>query len=214
MKYKDPSGHEDTLSIVVLYEDDMERLINILSMSASANVSLEHRDVIYETPTELRDAHGNLIRELKLRATPTDANAYRDSVISFRDYIVYLQFDTAHELAFRQARDFLRSRCHWTAKWPTWTWLWVVPFIVFLLLIGAGTFIDPVPTQIVVLVACAITVGWMWASVLVLQRRNWIFLHKRHEHTGFVRRHESTIIKALFGLAGSIIGYVLRLLQE
>ena len=202
------------LSMVVLYQDDIERLITILSMSASTNVALEHRDFIYETFAELREAQGNLIRELELRATPTDANTYRNSVISLKGTLVHLHFDATHELAFRQAKDFLGSRYHWTARLPAWTWFWVVPFLPLLLLTSALNFIDPVPAQTIGLVACAITGVWIWASVLILRRPNFIFLHKRHEHTGFAKRHESTIVKALFGLAGSMVGYVLRLLQE
>ena len=220
MRQKAPTNHSQQLSNVVLYEDDIVRLMAILNMSGSATVSLEHGDFIYDTLEELRNVNGDVIRELQLTGTLNDDSyRYRRSYVSFDGSFVYLHFDATHELAFRQARDYLIARRPWKARLPTLVWYGMLivvssmPMVVRAILTStnvASTFVINATTGALIVLSIAA----FWFLLRITRIQNLIYLKKRYEHSSFVKRHESTIVKALFGLVGSIIGYLFRIFQE
>ena len=220
MRQKAPTEHTQHLSIVVLYEDDIDRLLTILNMSGSATVSLEHGAFIFDTLNELRNAKGDVIRELRLKSEPNDDNTrHRSSLVSFDGSHVHLYFDATHELAFLQAKDFLSARRAWTAKVPTSVWFGMTIVIFFSPIVVFNTQLPtdgalPFWTNAVAGALLAWPLAGFWFLLRIFQRHNVIYLKKRHEIPRFVKRHESTIVKSLIGLGGSIIGYVIRLIQE
>ena len=211
MRRKTPLHYDATLPKVVVYREDLEHLVSIFSMSGLAHVSFEYGDYIYDTLDDLRDAHGDCIRALRLCATPHDAN-YGMLSLSLTGYIVYLNCDATHELAFRQAKDFLATKHHWTSRVGSNFWFMAVPPVTTVLLWhGMRIMSADIATRGVVTGA---VIGTLFVGLtLLLQRPNVIFLQRRHKYVGLLKRHEATIVKAIFGLAGSVVGYVLRLLQ-
>ena len=212
MRRKTPARYDAALSKVVVYREDLEHLASIFSMSGRAQVSFEYGDYIYDTLDDLHEAHGDCIRELKLCATPHDAN-YNTSSLSLTGPFVFLNCDATDELAFRQAKDFLTTKHPWTSRVVSASWFMaaVPPATALLLWYGMHIVSADVATRGIVIGA---VVGTLFVgSILLVQRPNLVFLQRRHRHAGLLKRHEATIIKAVFGLAGTVIGYVIRLLQ-
>ena len=223
MKKKEPTTYTELLPVVVLYEGDIDGLISILRTSEESTVSFEHGDTVYETLAELREYQGEVLRDLTLRIeTHNDADGFTHPTdVSFSKYFlshrVSLSVDSAHELQFRRAIEYLKARRR-RILGNDFLWIFVQTCLFVLPVFGylhIRIYFDPSPQRFIILLG----IGVLWAaSVLFFTqvnfRRNLIVLKKRHEHASFFRRNESQIVRAGFGLAGGILGYVIRLLQE
>ena len=227
MKKKNPPWrHTTVLPLVVLYEGDIDDLVSILRTSENSTVSFNHGDTVYETLAELREHQGEVLRELSLEvetrvvdndvAEFTTHSTQQSSVSLESNKPVILSCDSAHELQFRQATDFLKARRRWILD-NDYLWAFVAVCLIVLPVLGffsALSYLDPSPQRAIIMLG----IGVVWAATFwfspVSIRRNLILLKKRHEHAGFFRRNESQIVRAGFGFAGGILGYVIRLLQE
>ena len=189
MKKKEPSTYHQDLPGVLLYEGDIDGLISILRTSENLTVSFEHGDIVYETLAELREHQGEVLRELKITVEDEARFTFSTSVSFSKSPmgdVVYLLFGRGNELPFRQATDFLKARRRWR-------------------LVNDSLF------RFIQVCLYGLPFGYFLPQAVC---RNLIFLKKRHEYVGFFSRNESPIVRAGFGIAGSIVGYVIRFLQE
>ena len=117
MRKKIPDRYSQWFPVVVLYAGDIDHLVSIFRTSESATVSFEHGDIVYETLAELREHQGEVLREFELVVeTSGDEIGYTRSSVDFKSDCVYLSSESAHELPFRQAKDFLELKCRWVGK--------------------------------------------------------------------------------------------------
>ena len=205
--------------VVVLYESDIDELVSTFCTSKNSTVSFEHGDSIYDTLAALREDQGDVLREFKLEVVTRDEEIHRArSSVSFESGGGILYCDSAHELQFRQATEFLKARRRWMGKISDTLWFVMQssPFCISVVAyFNIRIYSDPSLQRSIILYSIAVfgvVSAWLFSRVTI--RRNLLFLKKRHEHAGFFRRNESHIVRAAFGVAGGILGYVIRLIQE
>ena len=97
-----------------LFRDDLEHLCRLLGKSPS----LINDECRYESIDELRERKGDAIAKLDVVAQEDDAGP-RSIVVHFGMGVSISAYDK--HLEFLQAKDFLDSKVHWTAKNIGWT---------------------------------------------------------------------------------------------
>ena len=221
MKKKKPTGRIEQLPVVVLYQGDIEELASILKEEESSPVSFELGDTVYDTLDELREHQGEMLREFAIVVeTRSDDFRYERAYVSFEGDHVWLCCSPTQELSFLRAREFLKARRRWMSKAPDALWpvlSLLLPLLVLstLLTVTLRLYTSPFGGFMFWVMIIVYVVGMIAVfSDRVRIRRNLLFLKKRHEHVGFVKRHESHIVKYGIGIISGILGYLIRLLQD
>ena len=221
MKKKEPTVRWERLPVVVLYQGDIEELASILKKTENSTVSFELGDTVYDTLAELREHQGEVLREFEIVVkTHSDDIGYERADVSFKSDYVSLTCGATQELSFRRAREFLKAKCRWMGKVPDSLWIVLslpLPLLVLSALPIVALSLSTSPlSRFVLWVSIIVSVVGLVAlfSERVRIRRNLLFLKKHHEHAGFLKRHESHIVKSGIGLVFGILGYLIRLFQD
>jgi hypothetical protein len=208
------SGYEGSLPPVVLYEPDLQLVIDVLLTHADTTVSIECGDTVYDSLAELRDHESHLIRTLKITATVTKVGAFDRCSVHFYDNRVYLVAGAGFELQARRIAEILTQKRAILGRIPQDLWfamiavVWLA-FAVVPTLLHYGVGLDGTPYMILTLVCLAGVIAL--ASGRVRLRRNALVLRRSHEHQNILQRYAPDIVKAVIsGLIGGLIGYWLK----
>ena len=203
---------------VVLYRDELEQVVAIVSAPANTETVYELGGMMYDSLDELQSHRGEFLRELAIKCKQSQGE-YRYSnysSISLGDTHNHLHFDSAHELQYLHVRDLLVSH-------RAWAWWLSEPYgfgllvgIWFLLFVASVAVwqVEGYEWLAMVLSLALLAYGIATLSGKVRVGRNALFLTRRHEHLGFLRRNEGALVKAVVGLAGALFGYIFRAMTE
>lgn len=191
------------LPTVTLYRQDIDEILAIIhGRTGSKDVSIGSGDYLFDSLDELKTEQGNLIDRLKLKAPGLQLEIDRR-------HVSMGGLDTPEG---KQILAILRSRRR--------RFGFVLPGVAgligiassFLLVLTLG--LSTIATSRWVVLGLVPALVALTTIAWILPPKSRVFLIRRHEHQAFWARHAGDFIKAGIGLSGTVLGYVVRMLQE